>query len=184
MLGALDGRRKIIKRLGFDADDALAEFMNLVLNFEKNNTPSLQGFLTWLNLRDVKLKRDLEQGDVRAVRITTVHSSKGLEAPIIFLPDTKSQIGGNKEKLYWVKDEVGEFPLWVASADGLSLTMKDERAAAKAEAKKESRRLLYVAITRPKDRLYISAWDNGKSGKSNDGDKNKKQDQPCTGCGW
>ena len=180
VLGALDGRRKIIKRLGFDADDALAEFMNLVLDFEKNNTPSLQGFLTWLKHRDVKLKKDLEQGDVKAVRITTVHSSKGLEAPIIFLPDTKSLIGGNKNKLYWVEDEIGEIPLWFASANDLPLPMKEKKEEVKAEEKKESRRLLYVAITRPKDRLYITAWNRRNAKKNKNNEENKKQKEGDT----
>ena len=177
VLGALKGRWKIIKRLGLDADDALAEFINLALDFEKDNTPSLQGFLAWLKARDVEVKRDLEQGDVKAVRITTVHSSKGLEAPIIFLPDTKALSGGRQNKLYWINDEKGEFPLWFASSGELPFLMKDEKEAAKAEAEKESKRLLYVAITRPQDRLYITAWDDRKSGKSNGDDENKKQNR-------
>ena len=174
VLGALEGRRKIIKRLGFDADDALAEFMNLTLDFEKDNTPSLQGFLAWLKVRDVEVKRDLEQGDVKAVRITTVHSSKGLEAPIIFLPDTKAPSGGKQNRLYWINDEKSELPLWFASSSELPSSMKEEKEAAKTEAGKESKRLLYVAVTRPQDRLYITAWDNKNSGKNNDDDENKK----------
>ena len=175
VLGALNGRRKIIKRLGLDADDALAEFMNLVLDFETNNTPSLQGFLAWLKLRDVAAKRDLEQGDVKAVRITTVHSSKGLEAPIIFLPDTKAPEGGNKNRLYWCENEKGEFPLWFVSVKKLPFIMQDERNAVKAEAKKESKRLLYVAVTRPRDRLYITAWDRKNAKEDGGDDKSKKE---------
>ena len=177
VLGALKGRRKIIKRLGLDADDALAEFMNLALDFEKNNTPSLQGFLGWLKLRDVTVKRDLEQGDVKAVRITTVHSSKGLEAPIIFLPDTKALGGGKQNKLFWINDKKGEVPLWFASSGELPFPMKDEKEAAKAEAEKESKRLLYVAVTRPQDRLYITAWDRKNSKESAGDDENKNQDK-------
>ena len=81
------GRRAILKRLGPDAQDPLEEFLAVCLAFEKTEPPSLQNFLAWLAASDAEIKRELEQGG-GTVRIMTVHGSKGLQAPIVFLPDT------------------------------------------------------------------------------------------------
>ena len=53
------------------------------------HAPSLQGFLSWLREGTRVVKRDMEQG-LDEVRVMTVHGAKGLEAPIVFLPDTCS----------------------------------------------------------------------------------------------
>ncbi|NUB17570.1 double-strand break repair helicase AddA, partial [Azospirillum brasilense] len=81
------GRRALLKRLGPDAQDPLDEFLAVCLAFEKTEPPSLQNFLAWLAASEAEIKRELEQGGGR-VRIMTGHGSKGLQAPIVFLPDT------------------------------------------------------------------------------------------------
>ena len=48
LLGPEGGRRRIFARLGLEAADALDEFLALALDYERNETPSLQGFLAWL----------------------------------------------------------------------------------------------------------------------------------------
>ncbi len=166
---AFGGRKALLSRFGYDAEDAVDEFMNLTLAFTKTNIPSLQNFLSWIKNGDIEIKRDLEQGDINAVRITTVHSSKGLEAPIIFLPDTLSVIS-NKNHLFWI--DAGEnlkLPLWLPKKEITPENLLAYKEGAKENALKEYRRLLYVAITRPRDRLYICGWKN--SDKKTDEDK-------------
>ena len=79
----------MLARLGAEAADAIDEFLNLALAYDDSAPPSLQGFLRWLREGQREIKRDMEQGRDE-VRVMTVHGAKGLEAPIVFLPDTCS----------------------------------------------------------------------------------------------
>jgi ATP-dependent helicase/nuclease subunit A len=158
---AHDGRKRAMSRLGFDADDPIDEFLSLALAYEKNHPPSLQSFLHWIVQGDIQIKRDLEQGDTDAVRIMTVHGSKGLQAPIVFMPDTM-QLPTQRDALVWTDDAV-PLMLWVPAAkdaDNLSAELRD---AAKEKMLEEYRRLLYVAMTRAEDRLYVCGWETKKS---------------------
>ncbi len=74
-------------RLGHEAADALDEFLNLALDYERAETPSLQGFVAWLRTASTEVKRDMEM-ERDEVRVMTVHGAKGLEAPIVVLADT------------------------------------------------------------------------------------------------
>src|SRR5581483_4779797 len=81
-----DGMREaMLARLGAEAADAIDELLNLALAYDDGAAPSLQGFLGWLRAGPREVKRDMEQGRDE-VRVMTVHGSKGLEAPIVFLP--------------------------------------------------------------------------------------------------
>ena len=93
VLGARDGRRRFLARLGAEADDALDEFLNLALDYERRQTPSLQGFVAWLREARAEVKRDMEIARDE-VRVMTVHGAKGLEAPIVILADTMTQPSG------------------------------------------------------------------------------------------
>ena len=59
----------------------------MALNYERGQTPSLEGFLDWLERGGTEIKRDMERGRDE-VRVMTVHGAKGLEADIVILPDT------------------------------------------------------------------------------------------------
>ena len=80
-------RKRMLTRLGPEAAEAIDEFLDLALAYDREAAPSLQGFVDWLRATDVEVKRDMEQ-ERDEVRIMTVHGAKGLEAPIVFLPDT------------------------------------------------------------------------------------------------
>ncbi len=85
-----DGMRaKLLARLGPDATDPLDEFLNLALTYDDSAPPSLSGFLAFMRDGTREIKRDMEHGR-NQVRVMTVHGAKGLEAPIVFLPDTTS----------------------------------------------------------------------------------------------
>src|SRR5881227_2398181 len=89
LLGGDGGRARILRRLGHEANDALDEFLELALNYERKAPASLQGFMAWLRAADTEVKRDMEISRDE-VRVMTVHGAKGLEASVVFLVDTTS----------------------------------------------------------------------------------------------
>ena len=117
-LGAQGGHKLLSARLGPEIDDPLSELLRLALAYEARNPASLQGFVHWLRQGSQDIKRDMEAGG-GAVRIMTVHGAKGLEAPIVFLPDTcRAADGGAAADRMQFSDMAGSenVPLWRASA--------------------------------------------------------------------
>ncbi len=153
VLGANRGRAKLLARLGPEANDALDEFLNLALDYERRETPSLQGFVAWLRAAQSEVKRDMEM--VRdEVRVMTVHGAKGLEANTVILADTTTPPAGPRDPRLLALDNG---PLVWATAHGDDVgAMADARGAAQRAARDEYRRLLYVAMTRAKERLVIA----------------------------
>jgi ATP-dependent helicase/nuclease subunit A len=161
VLGPRGGRAEILARLGSEAADILDEFLAFALDHERAGLPGLRSFLAVLEEQSPTIKRELEQ-DRDEVRIMTVHASKGLEAPVVFLVDSggKAALSQHIPKLReW---EIGRLAspgiLWVpgkAYENTLSTALKNELAAA---AEEEYRRLLYVAMTRAADRLVICGY--------------------------
>ncbi|NUB23069.1 double-strand break repair helicase AddA, partial [Azospirillum formosense] len=153
------GRRALLKRLGPDAQDPLDEFLAVCLAFEKTEPPSLQNFLAWLAASEAEIKRELEQGGGR-VRIMTVHGSKGLQAPIVFLPDTLGT-PTQSPPILW-PDEGCAVPLFAARRSQEDALCAEARARANRRRDQEYRRLLYVALTRAEDRLYVCGYQGKK----------------------
>ncbi len=114
LLDTQGARRRFTGRMGEETHDPIDEFLNQTLLYERSHPPSLQGFLHWLNSSDSEIKRDMEQVQ-GAVRIMTVHGAKGLQAPIVILPDTV-EIPKMRDSLLWheAKDAL---PFWPVSAD-------------------------------------------------------------------
>jgi ATP-dependent helicase/nuclease subunit A len=164
VLVAHGGRAKILSRLGADADDPIDEFMNLAYAYQASHAPSLQGFLHWLAATDTEIKRDLEQSAADAVRVITAHGAKGLQAPIVFLPDT-CQVPKMQDELLWTS---GDAPvlLWAPSVSAQDPATRRLRDAACAAQEREYRRLLYVAMTRAEDRLYVCGWKTKQAGSA------------------
>jgi len=162
LLGRHGGRRALLARLGPEAADPIDEFLTLALQFERSHVASLQGFLHWLAQGAVEVKRDLDQG-AGEVRVMTVHGAKGLEAPIVFLPDTTAlpwSAGG----LLWQPPEQGGLPLWSPGTEWNEAVVNAAREATRTARMEEYRRLLYVAMTRAEDRLYVCGWQGGRTG--------------------
>ena len=160
LLGSHNGRKKLASRLGPDVLDPIAEFLNLALVYEKSHSPSLEGFLHWVVAGGVEIKRDLEQSDQQGVRVMTVHGAKGLEAPIVFLPDTL-QVPKTGSSLLWYQNASGqdEALVWLPRQGLLEKITKRENEQDKRRREQEYRRLLYVAMTRAEDRLYVCGWE-------------------------
>jgi len=159
--GKGSGLRAVRGRLGNDAIDPLDEFLNAALRFEQNNIPTLQGFLLWQQQDDSAIKRELEEAG-ESVRIMTVHGSKGLQAPIVILPDTVRTGAAKNSDLLW-PDKTGlAVPLWAPRSDDFPALYKQARANLEQAMDEEYRRLLYVAMTRAEDRLYIGGYQGKK----------------------
>lgn len=164
LLGADGGRRRLVARLGNQANEPIDEFLAAALVFEREEAPSLQGFLGWFSLHAGEVKRDLEQSRDE-VRVLTVHGAKGLEAPVVILPDCCDlPLDRDSEGLLWSEDETaGPFLVWPLRREfdtPLSSGIRERR---QAEAMAEYRRLLYVALTRARDRLYVCGYLNGRT---------------------
>ena len=154
VLNKLNGRKKFVERMGYEVEDGLDEFVNLTLAYEQEHIPTLQGFISRIKQDEIEIKRELEQSEADAVRIMTVHGSKGLQAPIVILPDTVRVVATKKEAgLLW--DDVFYYPL---SAKDYEANCEKVKAKESELALNEYRRLLYVALTRAEDRLCVCGY--------------------------
>ena len=155
ILGAGGGRRAMLERLGPEAADPIDEFLAQALLYEREHVPSLQGFLRWLVAGEIEVKRDFGERLRDEVRIMTVHGAKGLEAPVVFLPDTM-QLPDRGPALIW--GAADGLPLWRPRGNLAAPAYVAEREALRRRQLQEYRRLLYVALTRAEDRLYVCGW--------------------------
>jgi ATP-dependent helicase/nuclease subunit A len=152
LLGGDGGRARIQRRLGHEANDALDEFLELALGYERKAPASLQGFVAWLRAADLEVKRDMEISRDE-VRVMTVHGAKGLEASVVFLVDTTSSPSDTQRlKLIHLPDGV---VVWAGRKAEDPAVVAAARTAMLGETEDEYRRLLYVAMTRAADRLIV-----------------------------
>ena len=154
--GPLDGRRKLLRRLGEEARDPIEELLNATLNFEKVATPSLQRFLDWFDRGDVEIVRDAAQPQA-AVRVMTAHGAKGLQAPLVVLADaTVDPTRSPRDFLHWEPSAAsGKLPIFrprAAERGVLGQVLEN----ADARELSEHWRLFYVAATRAEERLVIA----------------------------
>ncbi len=164
LLGVGGARRRFLMRLGAEANDALDEFLNLALDYERREAPSLQGFIAWLRAACAEVKRDMEIARDE-VRVMTVHGAKGLEAPIVILADTMTPPAGPRPPRL-IKLADGGL-IWAGRKDDDVPPVAAAREAARIEAENEYRRLLYVAMTRAADRLIVCGADGEKARPKN-----------------
>ena len=152
-----DGRAKLAARLGAEIFDPLEELLHQVRSYEETHAAALQGFVHWFEQRDVVIKRDQEAAG-NQVRILTVHGAKGLQAPIIFLPDT-SDVPTLKESLLWDVADGEPVCFWLPNANINHSVLVRVREQRHADILREQSRLLYVALTRAEDELVIGGWE-------------------------
>lgn len=156
-LGRHEGRARALARLGPEAAEPLDDLLSAALRFEALHAPSMQGFLHWLESSNLTVKREAEL-EIDAVRIMTVHGSKGLQARLVILPDMTGEVQG-ETKLLWTRKNGLDLPVWMPGRElpsdlGDRLKQQEQEAA-----QAERNRLLYVALTRASDWLVVCGWE-------------------------
>ena len=172
VLGRDGGRRRFLARLGAEAAEPLDALLDMARAYEMEHGATPAGFADWLERAAPEIRREMDSGETRRdeVRVMTVHGAKGLEAPVVFLPDTCDDPLRARPRelirlpLYEDRPDGPEIPFCVfasdsrnAAAEALYRTWRRRRLA-------EHYRLLYVAMTRARDRLYIAGVDSGGKG--------------------
>ncbi len=157
-LGPLGGRARLYARLGPEAAEPVDELLNAALAYASMHPPSLQGFLHWLRRSGAEVKREAE-GAGNMVRVMTVHGAKGLQAPLVILPDTTS-LPPEQGSILWASDPVTRrgVPIWSPRRElrcNAAQRLREQEAVRRME---EHNRLLYVALTRAEDRLVVCGW--------------------------
>src|SRR3984957_14440773 len=157
LLGGDQGRARILRRLGHEANDALDEFLELAMSYERKAPASLQGFMAWLRAADTEVKRDMEISRDE-VRVMTVHGAKGLEAPVVIMADTTTSPSDTQRLrlIHLPQGNGGKVVVWAGRKADDPLCVADARNEMLEETEHEYRRLLYVAMTRAADRLIIA----------------------------
>lgn len=160
LLGGDGGRARMLRRLGHEANDALDEFLELALSYERKAPASLQGFVAWLRAADTEVKRDMEISRDE-VRVMTVHGAKGLESSVVFLVDTTTS-PSDTQRLRLIHLPQGNAAphapgvvVWAGKKAEDPPDVADARKAMLGDTEDEYRRLLYVAMTRAADRLVV-----------------------------
>lgn len=146
------GRQKLLARLGNEAEDGINALLSQALSYERGAVPSLTGFLVWMESDTLEVKRQMDSAGDR-IRVMTVHGSKGLEAPIVILPDTGKRQIRNTDQLV----RSGDIVLWNAPSAEAPDAVSDARNAATEKQLEERQRLLYVAMTRAEKWLIVAA---------------------------
>ena len=157
-LGPLGGRTRLFARLGPEAAEPVDELLNAALAYARLHPPSLQGFLHWLRRSGAEVKREAEAAG-NQVRVMTVHGAKGLQAPLVILPDTTA-IPPDEGPILWAEDPATRVavPLFSPRKEFRPVAaqrVRDDLARRRLE---EHNRLLYVALTRAEDRLVVCGW--------------------------
>jgi ATP-dependent helicase/nuclease subunit A len=157
LVGSWQGRRRLVARLGSEANDPIDELVNAAKAYAVTGTPSLAGFLAWFDAGDGELKREADNA-AGLVRVMTVHGSKGLQAPIVILADATSNPDNAREHGLDLPDPantVREIPLPPLSKDEKQGRIVDRIDEAKRADGQEHWRLLYVAMTRAEEALFV-----------------------------
>ncbi|CAK9041900.1 ATP-dependent helicase/nuclease subunit A (ATP-dependent helicase/nuclease AddA) [Durusdinium trenchii] len=160
--GAPSGRKRFYERLSPSSRDAVDEMLRQTLDFENANPRSLRAFVNWFENNAGEIKREMERAD-NAVRVMTVHGAKGLEANIVFLLDAhRAPNLSHQDPIQKITaDSISSAPIFTGSSErdiALTAAAREDR---KQRIYEEYRRLLYVAATRARDRLYICGYELG-----------------------
>ena len=155
------GRQKLLSRLGSEAEDGIDALLSQAMAYERRAVDSLTGFLVWMETDDLEIKRQMDSAGDR-IRVMTVHGAKGLESPLVILPDTG-------QRYIRLRDQIavtGDIALWRTAADESPRIISQANEAAKSAERAERDRLLYVAMTRAEKWLIVAAA--GKLGSQGD----------------
>lgn len=161
LVGPWQGRRALVARLGSEIEDPIDELLNAATAYAATDAASLAGFIAWFDAGEGELKRESEGGG-GMVRVMTVHGSKGLQAPIVILADATGNPDTSPVRALALAEVLPgegapqrEVPLPALRKDEKAGPVLAAEAAAKAKERAEHWRLLYVAMTRAEEALFI-----------------------------
>ena len=159
LVGPWQARRKLVARLGREANDPIDELLNAAQNYTASHTASLQGFIHWFDAGEGELKRDAAE-NTGLVRVMTVHGSKGLQAPIVILADATGNPDASPVRGLTLTEELPggagrTLPLPPLKAEERIGPIAEAEAAAALAERQEHWRLLYVAMTRAEEAVFI-----------------------------
>src|SRR6056297_247567 len=146
------GRQKLIGRLGEEAEDGIDALLNQALVYEQTDIPSLTGFLHWMETDDIEIKRSVDSAGSR-IRVMTIHGAKGLEAPIVILPDTHKKPSQSSKESFVTTGGAVHWRGSDTTRAGFQRAAVDQARQAEDE---ENDRLLYVALTRAEHWLVVA----------------------------
>ena len=158
ILNTLGGRTRLLARLGAEAEDGIDELLNQAIAFERENVPSLTGFLTKARSEDIEVKRDPDASD-DLIRAMTVHGAKGLERPIVILPDTTGTGQPRAGGILTTDTGLPVLSLSKEASPDIVQEAKDKKRQAEQD---ERNRLLYVAMTRAESWLIVAGVEPGR----------------------
>ena len=149
-------RQDFRARLGTVVDESLDHFLTLTQEFGNGGGASLTEFLALVRGSGGEVRRDMDTAAATEIRVMTIHGAKGLEAPVVLLPDML-RASSNRDRL--ITDPDSGFVYWAPSAGGRPSFVTDARDQSDSADQKEENRLLYVALTRARDGLVIGGWE-------------------------
>lgn len=162
-----NNRQKIIAFFGHESLEIIDKFILLTFDFCQNFSPNLQKFLEFIEKLDPTISISGNQDN--NVKISTIHAAKGLQAPIVIMPDccyNFNQLLAAKEKISWIEFDNEKFPIWCSKKSEENKLLKKHRSQILQESKDEYLRLLYVAMTRAENELYIAGYGDSKDKES------------------
>jgi len=159
LVGPWQGRKALVARLGPEVNDPVDELLNAATAYAAGDTASLAGFIAWFDAGEGELKREGEGGG-GLVRVMTVHGSKGLQAPIVILADAAGNPDTSPVRALSLEEQLAggggqRVPLPSLRKEEKAGPVREAEAAAKAAEREEHWRLLYVAMTRAEEALFI-----------------------------
>ena len=156
-------QQNFLATFGHENLEILDKLLLSVFDFCQNFSPNLQKYLEFIEKLDFEISLSSDEND--RVKITTIHSAKGLQAPIVMLPDCSynfNQLLSAKEEISWIEFGEDKIPVWCRKKEDENLLLKKHRAGKLREAKEEYLRLLYVAMTRAENELYVGSFGKAK----------------------
>jgi ATP-dependent helicase/nuclease subunit A len=154
---------QVKKEFGQIALDLINQFINFTNKYQEQYGFSLQEFIQEINHTNLNIK--LENNSIfDEVRIMTIHASKGLEAPIVFLPDSAHSTNsifssGPRENIVWHENKI---PIAKFAKKDQNQFLKEILEQKSQKTYDEYLRLLYVAMTRAENELYICGFNDQK----------------------
>ena len=148
-------RQEFRRRLGAAVDETIDHFLALAQSFGAGGGVSLTAFLAELRGSGGEVRRDMDGASGDEVRVMTIHGAKGLEAPVVFLPDMLEPMTSSDQL---VRDPDSGFVYWAPGTVRPDFVIA-AREVEREHGREEENRLLYVALTRARDGIVIGGWE-------------------------